>query len=545
VQMLPNVLLSTSSSAEARVFKLLEDVDLGDGWTAFHSLNCSEHAYKHWAEIDFLILGPSAVLVLEVKGGRVQCRDGLWTYTDRFGRSRTSSEGPYGQARSAMYALRGMLVDRYRVAAGTLRQVAFGFGVIFADIDWDIDTPECPAAVTADRGTITSHAALGRYLKALVAYWREKHANAAGFAPADLRALRNCLRPDVDVYPPLTLRLGTALHEMQQLTEEQYERLDCLEQNERVIMSGGAGTGKTFLLIQFARRQAALGKTVTVVVHSDVLAAYLRKTCAESHIAIATPHRLGSIDAADVLLVDEGQDLMTFDALSKLSMSVKGGLDNGRWCWFMDENNQSGVAGVFDPEALEYLQTGLDSGKPVRFSLHRNCRNTKEIVRQVHLWTGADIGRTEVTGRGAAPEIVVVHDAGSADAVVYPVLRKLLDEGTSPDEIGLVTGSVTPPAFFSALPTAIRRALTPLTPATAASDLQRRIVWGPPSAFKGLERPIALVLAFDDDQWRDDAALYVASTRANFGLWVFASPLLAARLRGNKNDRTLSNQQTR
>ena len=86
-----------------------EDVDLGEGWTAYHSLNCSEHAYKHWAEIDFLVVGPEAILVLEVKGGRVHCKDGLWTYTDRFGRSRTSSEGPYGQARSAMYALRGSL----------------------------------------------------------------------------------------------------------------------------------------------------------------------------------------------------------------------------------------------------------------------------------------------------------------------------------------------------------------------------------------------------------------------------------------------------
>jgi hypothetical protein len=444
-----------------------------------------------------------------------------------------------------MYALRDMLVDRYRVAPDIVGQAAFGFGVIFADIDWDIDTPECPAAITADRGSIASHAAMARYLKALVTYWREKHPNAASFSPADLRALRNRLRPDVDVYPPLTLRLGTALHEMQQLTEEQYERLDCLEQNERVIMSGGAGTGKTFLLIQFARRQAALGKTVTVVVHSEVLAAYLRKTCVDSRIRIATPQRLVSLEAADLLLVDEGQDLMTFDALSKLSASVKGGLDHGRWYWFMDENNQAGISGVFDREALEYLETGLASGKPVRFPLNRNCRNTKEIVRQVHLWTGADIGRTEVTGRGAAPEVVVVQDAGSVDAVVLPVLRKLLDEGTSPDEIGLVTGSASPPAFFSALPTSIRRVLTPLTPATAASDLQRRIVWGPPSAFKGLERPIALVLAFDDDQWRDDAALYVASTRANFGLWVFASPTIAARLRGNQYDRTPANEQTR
>jgi hypothetical protein len=83
---------------------------------------------------------------------------------------------------------------------------------------------------------------------------------------------------------------------------------------------------------------------------------------------------------ADILLVDEGQLLMTFDALSRLSSVVVGGLDTGRWCLFMDENNQAGVAGAFDREAFEYLQSGLSSG---RLPLRRNCRNTKEIIRQV------------------------------------------------------------------------------------------------------------------------------------------------------------------
>lgn len=537
MRMLPSVLLRTSSNAEARVFSLLGDLDFGDGWTAFHSLNCSEHAYKHWAEIDFLIMGPTAVLVLEVKGGRVQCKDGLWTHTDRFGRSRTSSEGPYGQARSAMYALRDMLVHRYRFAPAIAGKAGFGFGVIFADIDWDIDTPEAPAAITADRTMLVSSAALGRYLKALVKYWREKHPSATTLSPGDLRSLRGRLRPDVDVYPPLTLRLGTALHEMQQLTEEQYERLDCLEQNERVIMSGGAGTGKTFLLIQFARRHAALGKAVTIALHSEVLAAYLRKSCSDSNIQVAVLDSLSSLPPADLLLVDEGQDLMTFDALTRISATVKGGLDRGRWCWFMDENNQAGLSGSLDPEALEYLATGLATGKPVRFPLHRNCRNTKEIVRQVQLWTGADIGRTEVSGQGAAPHVLLVKDPATAHSVVEPVLSKLIDEETAPEEIGIITGSTKEPAFFSEFPPSIRRLLTPLTPATAAGQLRGRILWGPPSAYKGLERPIALVFAFDGDTWEDDAALYVACTRANYGLWVFASPALAARLASRQQAR--------
>jgi hypothetical protein len=103
MRMIPDVLLQTPSTAEAKVFHLLRGIKCDAAWVGYHSLNCSEHAYKHWAEIDFLIVRPDAILVLEIKGGRVQCRDGLWTFTDRFDRQHTSTEGPYQQARSAMY----------------------------------------------------------------------------------------------------------------------------------------------------------------------------------------------------------------------------------------------------------------------------------------------------------------------------------------------------------------------------------------------------------------------------------------------------------
>ena len=64
MRMIPDVLLRTDSRAEARLFKTLQDVSLGDSWTAYHSLNCSEHAYKHWAEIDFLLVEPERGLCL-------------------------------------------------------------------------------------------------------------------------------------------------------------------------------------------------------------------------------------------------------------------------------------------------------------------------------------------------------------------------------------------------------------------------------------------------------------------------------------------------
>ena len=541
MRMIPDVLLSVSSPAERKVFDLLKDADLGQGWTAFHSLNCSEHAYKQWAEIDFLVVGPQAILVLEVKGGRVVCTGGVWTYTDRYGRQRTSSEGPYGQARSAMHALRKLLVERYRIA-GLDDSVPFGFGVMFPDVDWDIDTPEAPATITADRLMLATSTGVARYLRHLIEYWRTKHPHARSTLDIDtLETIRNSLRPDVDVYPPLTQRIGVALGQMQHLTEEQYERLEVIESNDRVIVSGGAGTGKTFLMMQLARRYSARGQTVVIVVHSELLAAHLRRAVPD-RTAI---HTLESIKSqrpgpSDVLLVDEGQDLMTFDALNELAAVVKGGLDQGRWCWFMDENNQAGLSGQFDSEALAYLQSGLSGGKPVRLPLRKNCRNTKELIRQIGLWTSADMGKTDVSSAGNSPQVIVVQKGDSPEVAVEQILKKLLDDGVAPEDIAIVTPTVSAPTLFSRLSPALRRLLTPLTVATVVSDLKGRILWGDAAAYKGLERPIALLLAFEGALASEEAAFYVAATRPNYGLWVFASPTLARRLAANQRERLAS-----
>ena len=388
MRMIPSVLLRTDSRAEAKVFRILQDTRLSDVWTAYHSLNCSEHAYKHWAEIDFLLAGPEAILILEIKGGRVRCKDGIWTHTDRFGRSRTSSEGPYQQARTAMYALRALLSDRYRLDVVASRRVPFGFGVVFPDIDWDIDTPECPAQITADRLMVATPEYAAKYVKQLVAYWQRKQRFASTITPKELRQIRGRLRPDVDVYPPLSQSLGATLTQLQHLTEEQYERLELIEQNDRAIVTGGAGTGKTFLLTQYARRCAARGLRVSIVVHSPLLATHLRKGVNDPAISITSIESLKTAlrEPADVLLVDEGQDLMNIDALAELSTFVKGGLDDGQWCWFMDDNNQSGVVGRFDAQALAYLQTGLATGTPVRaapssqLSKHERDRPTGSAV---------------------------------------------------------------------------------------------------------------------------------------------------------------------
>src|SRR4051794_19913902 len=93
------------SNAELRVARLLEQVDVPGPVSCLYSVHMPVHDYKRMSEIDFLVVWDDTLLVVEVKGGRLARRHGSWTYTNRYGEETEKREGPFDQARSAMFAL--------------------------------------------------------------------------------------------------------------------------------------------------------------------------------------------------------------------------------------------------------------------------------------------------------------------------------------------------------------------------------------------------------------------------------------------------------
>ena len=534
---IPSALLSTKSTAESLVFDFMSNAEAEDGWCSYHSLNCSEHDYKRWAEIDFLLLGPEGAFVLEVKGGRVSCADGIWTYTDRFGREHISSEGPFEQAKSAMYALKKLLSEKYRLPTVATDKLGFGFGVLFPHTEWSVDTTEMPRQIVADISSFSTTATFERYLKRLKKYWRSKERQPRRVSSSELKAIRAKIRPDVDVYPAFGVRLGQALDRMLSLTSEQYERLEIIESNNKVLISGGAGAGKTFLMMQCARRELASGRSPLVIVENPVLAAHLRLMESDPGIVISAYRDLKKADRLfDVLFVDEGQDLLDLDVLVNLSDHLDGGMENGRWRWFMDENNQARMRGVFDEEALEYLNDGVGGERPTRVPLLKNVRNTREVISQITRWTGAELGRGEVGGDGNAPELIIVDDQGDTGRKLTDVLGRLLVENVRMEDIGIILASTSDSGVLDELPRKLRNRCISIDLNTVRADLKGRIIKGTAEQFKGLERPVILAVGFSGRGFTGDSRneLYVALTRCNYGLWLFADADLAQALTSNE-----------
>ena len=54
---------------------------------------------------EFVVCGPEGLYAIEVKDGRVACRDGVWRYRDRNGGVALSQESPFHRAETALHGL--------------------------------------------------------------------------------------------------------------------------------------------------------------------------------------------------------------------------------------------------------------------------------------------------------------------------------------------------------------------------------------------------------------------------------------------------------
>lgn len=512
--------LGSTTSSERRVFDALAASDIRG--TALHSLNLPTHQYKLTSELDFVLILDELVLVIEVKGAQVSCNNGLWTYSDRSGHFRQDREGPFKQVTSGMYALRNRLREHLGVVVD---DVAFGFLVVTPDVDLAVSSFEWDAETYCGRDQFRRD--FPKAVNQAVTYWRGRQLQKLSIHKDVHGKLIQELRPNFDRSPLLDARASALDVALVRLTDEQFSRLDLVSDAQRVICNGGAGTGKTFLAAEIARRKAMTGRSVLFTCRSEVLAEFVRGLLADTDVSVYAASELPSGHPFDIVVIDEAQDLMNYVNLDRLEAVIDGGWSDGRWVMFMDQNRQAHLYGDYDPDALQFVQ----SFHPVPATLRTNCRNTREIAFQTRALTGADTG---VAAAGAGPEVkfATVSDRESETAALEAHLRSLREQ-----EVPL--GHVTIVSLRGDWQTSAARGLREarkgkmrlLDREFASSWPGEGLTWASAVDIKGLENRFVCVIDIDSlESDTDIDLLYVALSRPRAGLWLATNPAMASRV---------------
>jgi hypothetical protein len=526
MKMIPSSPHSTESSAERRVFDRLRGAfEQGHhhGLTALHSLNLTRHAYKRFGEIDYVIVGPKGILVLEVKGGGISCQEGFWYSTDRTGGLNRLKESPFRQAESAMHGLRKRL--EADLPPAICAQFHWGYGVVFPDCDWSVSSAEWDRAMVADSRAAKN---MERWLSGLYRYWEQRDGRRRNPATSEAVSRVVCfLRPEFDVGVPLHVSVDDVQERIARLTEDQMDLLDIVDANPRVICTGGAGTGKTFLALELARRWASSGRQVLLACQSPWLKHWLEKRFAIAGVSVSVAKSVGTavrragVERFDALIVDEGQDLLDLDVLDRLDSVLQGGLENGRWCFFHDACNQAGYFGAADPDALAMLESYCSARMPLK----RNCRNTRQILTEIQTTLDADIGvHSNVDG----PE-VVRRPAGTeqqaAQLLAAEIERLTGPGGLLPASITILSSRPFADSTVARLPGKLAGEITELDEFALRQFPPARISFAEIANFKGLENEVIILVDLDRDAQapRSVTDQYVGMSRARSLLVIVAS----------------------
>lgn len=460
--------ITPKSDAESCVHRLLSQIDLGPQWTVFHSVSHDTHAWKSWTEADFVLLGPASILVLEVKGGGISCtEDGRWSTTDRYEEIHPLRESPLEQAQQGMHGLTKKILTEVFMSRQSLPQ---GWGVVFPDVDFDVNGVCLPRQLIADADVYASPAAFERYLRRLIRYWQDQGSIRQMLEQEEVTAIAKYLRPKFDLVPCLQVALGEVDRQLVSLTEEQYTVIDALSEYPRVLVHGGAGTGKAFIAVELGRRLAAGGR----------------------------PPLLDSVQPA--------------------------GWEKKLWWFFLDSKIQAGVTGEFDPEALRYLQ----SLGPVAYQQRQNVRNTPQIVEESMMCTGADIGVVKAKGGGLRVEYVDTRDAEESALKLSRRLQEWEKDGIGVESISILSGAATVEAScVMQLPEKLKSRIVPLELDRWRFGEPRTISWSRIADFKGWERRVIAITDLCDitDSETLRRVLYVAMTRAQGVLWIAVQPI--------------------
>ena len=420
-KMIPSYLgEDTLSPGEVDFFKRINSDIKTKDWLVLHSLNIAHHQTRIMGEIDFLVIVPQVgILAVEIKAHSfIKVIDGIWY----MGRSDTkgSRRSPFEQVNESMFSLMNYISENNQ----NLKSLPIFSLVIFTNFDfktksveWSskdyVGSREYRSKPISDllneriksRLQMVSEKVSGRWLKV------QKGCNPN---KTDIKQLVQLIRPKIEPSETI-LNIGSKIEkELIKYTSEQFLALDTLSGNKRVIFDGSAGTGKTFLAIESAMREAKAGKKVLLICMNKLLNSLLNTKLDNPDIKVVTLHKFlkdnsGSaefensnkywdetlpekaycnlleieetLDKFDTLIIDEAQDILRNNFwLDCLDLILKEGLSNGRWMAFGDFNLQT-IYNIYDVSADIKNNLLSRTSSSAQGSLTRNCRNTEECSR--------------------------------------------------------------------------------------------------------------------------------------------------------------------
>ena len=446
--MIPDIPIDVQpGSREDEMFYALSN--LPDEYYVFHSfvLITNVAGMLHESETDFVVFHPQkGIVCIEAKAGQVRCVGGKWYYGSGIEMSRG---GPYRQAdlnkwKLEKYFTQNGLSDLWNKCK-VLHAVWFP-SIDRAYLNSIHFTSDADRSITLTKESLTS---IEPDIERLFAIQLPSGVEMDLTKNEAQKILSNVLCPSFDLVPSVASEMSIKRNAFNRLLKEQANVLNFLEEQPYAIINGVAGTGKTMIALEKARRHAENNERVLFLCYNRLLCDFLRENYAHEQISYYTIDALACslcrTSSADYELLEQKLELLYYEGeFPYKHIVIDEGQDFGQ-----DQIEETRIIDTLETIVLSneisgtfylfYDKNQLVQGRQIpkyiteadcKLTLYRNCRNTENIAITSMRPLGKDKVPKMFKGAvaGDPPRIHISDDIESQIQYLDNTLHKLIGD---------------------------------------------------------------------------------------------------------------------
>ena len=521
--------------AERFVYQALKT--LPDEFVIFHSVEWAKrNTYsKHFSffENDFLLLHPHyGILVIEVKGGKISFdEEGYMHQTNTLTGEEVVLKKGNDPLTQAKRGIMDCFVPFIENEIPNITEVLDIKPCVWFPMMERSKVGRLPLAYETCKGGLLFGDALEAPEHAIKSVFKFYFSGQkAGVSQEDFKKIKRIIAPVFDLVPSTSYAKYDLDDAFLRLTNEQTAILDYLDEQKCATIQGAAGTGKTVVATEKARRLVKEGRKPLYLCFNRMLADYLRTTDAMKGVEVVNISRLISEEAKRLkIFIDDSKPeweylyKIDFSDLDYTDVIIDEAQDFGEeeieYFRELAKNKDGSFFVFFDRYQLiiknELPKWIIDS--ECRLVLSKNCRNTIEIAKTSFSVIDFDI-KAKFSGISSTkPHLVIAKENPLGKLKSLIDWHTGVENGYKLEEIVVLTLKPQKDSILNGI-----TSLFGIPVSTERKD--GSLLFTTAKKFKGLEAKCVIVIDIDDKAFFEPETkrvFYVACSRAMHRLSLF------------------------